>query len=106
MSITAITKNKEYSYNKSSLSEVKALLHNKVKENEPIQVIITDKNNFFIKKYLFTMIYSIQGLYDGHWEDVTWESVKKEAVRALKDYDVNEPEYWHRIRKSYEFIEE
>ncbi len=40
-----------------------------------------------------------QGLYFGVWETVTIDETIAEARQMLRDYDENEPEIPHRIRK-------
>ena len=46
-------------------------------------------------------VYIVQGWYDKQhgWEDLTASNDKVEAYDLLKDYDLNEPEYGHRILK-------
>ena len=43
--------------------------------------------------------YVVQGLYDGSWEDLTYEDSYKEARNMLKCYNENELNYSHRIIK-------
>ncbi len=44
-------------------------------------------------------LYVVQGWYtrENGWEDLTASDEKSEAYQDLLDYDVNEPEYGHRI---------
>lgn len=43
--------------------------------------------------------YEVQGNYGQGWERVTTENTKTEALEQLRVYDVNEPQYPHRVRK-------
>ncbi|MCW3994946.1 MAG: hypothetical protein NWE98_02200 [Candidatus Bathyarchaeota archaeon] len=43
--------------------------------------------------------YEIQGEYGQGWETVTIERDKKEAVKRLKEYNLNESQYPHRLRR-------
>jgi len=41
----------------------------------------------------------IEGSYGQGWEEVTAEDTAKEARARLKEYDYNEPQYVHRIKR-------
>lgn len=43
--------------------------------------------------------YEVQGNYGYGWEMVTTEDTPTEARKRLKEYDDNEPQYPHRIKK-------
>lgn len=49
-------------------------------------------------------IYEIQGHYGSGWEAVTEETTFSDARQMLKDYNDNETQYPHRIRKRRELI--
>ena len=45
--------------------------------------------------------YAVQGYYSRHygWETVCEEETRAEAIGRLREYDENEPQYAHRIRR-------
>ncbi len=44
-------------------------------------------------------VYSVEGNYNGEWEELCEEETMKEATETLQSYMDNEPQYPHRIRK-------
>lgn len=46
------------------------------------------------------MRFIIQGKYGFGWEDLCEEEDRKEARQRLKEYNENEPQYPHRIKKT------
>ncbi len=44
-------------------------------------------------------IYSVEGKYNGEWEEICEEESMKDAAETLQCYMENEPQYPHRIRK-------
>jgi len=48
-----------------------------------------------MNKYQY--LYVIQGNYGMGWEDLTYEDTRRDAKRMLRDYDVNETQYPHRM---------
>lgn len=43
--------------------------------------------------------WTVQGLYNGTWEDETVEMTRKEGIERLKEYRSNMPQYAHRVIK-------
>lgn len=43
--------------------------------------------------------YEVQGNYGQGWERLTTEESRADAIAQRKCYDVNEPQYPHRIRR-------
>lgn len=46
-----------------------------------------------------TYEYEVQGNYGSGWECVTIEDSREDAEAMLADYDANEPQYPHRIKR-------
>ena len=44
-------------------------------------------------------VYLIIGNYGYGWEEITEEETRKEAVKQLRCYNENEPQYPHKIMK-------
>lgn len=50
------------------------------------------------RKYIYTTVYTVQGLYSGQWEDETEEETYREGKARLREYRANMPEYAHRLK--------
>jgi hypothetical protein len=48
--------------------------------------------------------FTVQGFYFGAWEEETSEETRKEALKRLKEYRLNLPQYPHRLIKLRERI--
>lgn len=70
-----------------------------VKRNENVMKNIASINARVSK---FETQYVIQGNYGNRWEDLTYEDNLAAAKQTLKDYDVNETRYPHRMIKRRE----
>lgn len=47
-----------------------------------------------------TFEYEVEGLYGGRqWDHIVTETTPEAARQVLREYDVNEPQYRHRMRK-------
>lgn len=46
-------------------------------------------------------IFVVQGKYPGGngWEDVDTRDSRREALQICRDYDINEPEFKHRVKR-------
>ena len=44
--------------------------------------------------------YEVEGLYGGRkWDHIVTEDTPQDAAKTLREYDENEPQYPHRVRK-------